>query len=109
MSGKQDTLAVRSSAAEVLTFAASAAASGVELLYEDEDLWMSQRMLSVLYDVSVPTIREHMRNIYADGELSERATIRNFLIVQDEGGRSVSREVKHYNLSKPLSRRNWVM
>lgn len=103
MTKRQDTLSVRSSAAEVLTFAASAAASGVELLYKDEDLWISQRMLSVLYDVSVPTIREHMRNIYADGELSERATIRNFLIVQNEGGRSVSREVKHYNLSMIIS------
>ena len=100
MTKRQDTLFVRSSAAEVLTFAASAAASGVELLYKDEDLWISQRMLSVLYDVSVPTIREHMRNIYADGELSEGATIRNFLIVQNEGGRSVSRDVKHYKIPK---------
>ena len=49
MTKRQDTLSVRSSAAEVLTFAASAAASGVELLYKDEDLWISQRMLSVLY------------------------------------------------------------
>lgn len=103
MSSSPDSSLVRSSAAEILTFAASAGTSGVDILYDDENLWISQRMLAVLYDVSVPTISEHVKHIYADGELFEETTTRNFRIAQDEGGRSVSREVKHYNLQVIIS------
>lgn len=66
--------------------------------YEDENIWLTQKMLSTLYDVEIPTINEHIKEIYEDGELSEEATIRNFRIVQTEGNRQVNREVKHYNL-----------
>ena len=57
-------------------------------------------MMAALYDVALPTINEHIKKIYADDELSEGATIRNFRIVQTEGSRQVSREIAHYNLGK---------
>ena len=62
------------------------------------DIWLTQKMMSALYDVDVRTINEHIQKIYEDGELTEEATIRNFRIVQTEGSRQVSRQVKHYNL-----------
>lgn len=93
-------VSIRSSAAEYLTFTASNGddESSVEVRYEDENIWMTQKMLAALYDVSVATINEHIRHIYADLELTEEATIRKYRIVQEEGGRNVSREVNHYGL-----------
>jgi hypothetical protein len=93
-------ITIRSSAAEYLVFVAASGDSpqSVEMRYEDENIWLTQKMLAVLYDVEVPTINEHLKNIYADSELTEDATIRNFRIVQTEGSRQVEREVKHYGL-----------
>ena len=66
--------------------------------YEDENIWLTQRMMATLYDVGLPTINEHIKKIYADSELEETATIRNFRIVQTEGSRQVTRDTKHYSL-----------
>lgn len=66
--------------------------------YEDENIWLTQKMLAALYSVEIPTINEHIKKIFSDHELEEGATIRKFLIVQTEGSRQVNREVKHYNL-----------
>lgn len=84
-------LAVRSSAAEYLTFVASTGESDAsfEMRYEDENIWLTQKMMAALYDVGLPTINEHIKRIYADGELRESATIRKFRIVQTEGARQV--------------------
>ena len=92
--------AIRSSAAEYLTFVAATGdrTESMEMRYEDENIWLTQKMMSALYDVDVRTINEHIQKIYEDGELTEEATIRNFRIVQTEGSRQVSRQVKHYNL-----------
>ena len=92
--------AIRSSAAEYLTFVAATGDSteSMEMRYEDENIWLTQKMMSALYDVDVRTINEHIQKIYEDGEVTEEATIRNFRIVQTEGSRQVSRQVKHYNL-----------
>ena len=92
--------AIRSSAAEYLTFVAATGDSteSMEMRYEDENIWLTQKMMSALYDVDVRTINEHIQKIYEDGELTEEATIRKFRIVQTEGSRQVSRQVKHYNL-----------
>lgn len=92
--------AIRSSAAEYLTFVAATGDSteSMEMRYEDENIWLTQKMMSALYDVDVRTINEHIQKIYEDGELTDEATIRNFRIVQTEGSRQVSRQVKHYNL-----------
>ena len=89
---------IRSSAAEYLTYVAAAGENGVELRYEDENIWLTQKMLSVLYGVSTSAINQHIKRIYEDKELEEKSTIKNFLIVQDEGNRKISRNVIHYNL-----------
>ena len=97
---KQEVSLVRSSAADYVTFIASTGDSheSIEMRYEDENIWLTQKMMAALYDVGLPTINEHVKKIYADKELTESATIRNFRIVQSEGARQVSRIVNHYNL-----------
>ncbi len=97
---KKSEITLRSSAAEYLTFASAVGdqPDSVELRYQDENLWLTQRLMAELYGVELATINEHIKKIYADNELSEGATIRNFRIVQTEGTRQVSREVKHYSL-----------
>ena len=100
MTDKKKNLPIHSSAAEYLTFVASTGESDAsyEMRYEDENIWLTQKMMAALYDVGLPTINEHVKKIYADGELTEEATIRKFRIVQTEGVRQVNREVTHYNL-----------
>ena len=97
---KKKEIVIRSSAAEYLTFVASTGESDAsfEMRYEDENIWLTQKMMAALYDVGLPTINEHIKKIYADGELTEEATIRKFRIVQTEGARQVNRELTHYNL-----------
>ncbi len=99
-SKKKNEITIRSSAAEYLTFVAATGDSpqSVEMRYEDENIWLTQKMMAVLYDVDVRTINEHIQKIFMDNELLEGSTIRNFRIVQTEGARQVEREVKHYNL-----------
>ena len=91
---------VRSSAAEYLTYVASTGdqKDSVEMRYEDENIWLTQKMMAALYDVDVRTINEHIKKIYADSELTPEATIRKFRIVQTEGERQVQRTINHYNL-----------
>lgn len=93
-------ISIRSSAAEYLTFVAATGddKSSVEVRYEDENIWITQKMLAVLYEVDVRTINYHIKKIFEDSELTEKSTIRNFRIVQTEGTRQVSRDVEHYNL-----------
>ncbi len=69
-SGKKETSIVRSSAAEYLTFVAAGGSSetSVEMRYEDENVWMTQKMMAVLYDVSIPAINQHLKRIFADNE-----------------------------------------
>lgn len=100
MTKKKNEIAIHSSAAEYLTYVASIGdnAHSMEMRYEDENIWLTQRMMAQLYDVSLPTINEHIKKIYDDSELVEEATIRKFRIVQTEGTRQVNREVIHYNL-----------
>ena len=97
---KKDEVSIRSSAAEYLTYVASIGdqQDSIEIRYEDENIWLTQKMMAVLYDVAISTINEHIKKIYADSELEQEATIRKFRIVQTEGLRQVSREVAHYNL-----------
>lgn len=100
MTDKKKNLPIHSSAAEYLTFVAATGESDAsyEMRYEDENIWLTQKMMAALYDVGLPTINEHIKKIYSDGELTEEATIRKFRIVQTEGVRQVNREVTHYNL-----------
>ncbi len=91
---------LRSAAAEYLTYVAAVgdAPKSFEMRYEEENIWLTQRMMAELYGVDVRTINDHLKKVYDDGELPEGATIRKFRIVQAEGSRQVSREVNHYNL-----------
>lgn len=66
--------------------------------YEDENVWLTQKMMATLYDVSVPAVNQHLKRIFGDNELERKATIKKYLIVQTEGNREVRREVEHYNL-----------
>lgn len=93
-------ITIRSSAAEYLTYIATVGDSdeSLEMRYEDENIWLTQKMMAALYDVSLPTINEHIKKIYDDAELAPDLTIRKFRIVQTEGSRRVNREVIHYNL-----------
>ena len=100
MEEKKEGITIRSSAAEYLTYVASVGdqQDSIEMRYEDENIWLTQKMMATLYDVDVRTINEHIKKIYSDSELEEDATIRNFRIVQTEGSRQVTRDTKHYNL-----------
>ena len=99
MKKKKDEITIRSSAAEYLTYVASVGdqQDSIEMRYEDENIWLTQKMMATLYDVGLPTINEHIKKIYADSELEEAATIRNFRIVQTEGSRQVTRDTKLWN------------
>ena len=100
MKKKKEDLSIRSSAAEYLTYVAAVGdqQESMEMRYEDENIWLTQKMMATLYDVDVRTISDHIRKVFDDSELEEAATIRKFRIVQQEGLRQVSREINHYNL-----------
>ncbi|MBV6274202.1 virulence RhuM family protein [Alcaligenaceae bacterium CGII-47] len=75
----------------------------IEARYKDEAVWLSQKVMAELFDVTVPTVNEHLKNIFAAVELQQEATIRKFRIVQKEDGREVSRQIDFYNLDAILS------
>lgn len=100
MEKKRNEITIRSSAAEYLTFVASTgdSAESFEMRYENENIWLTQKMMAELYNVDVRTVNYHIGKVFEDSELEENATIRKFRIVQTEGNRQISREVNHYNL-----------
>ena len=87
---------IRSSAAEYLTFVAASGEGGVEAVYLDEDVWLSQKMMGFLYDVETHTINYHLKKIFTDSELEEDSVIRNFRITAKDGK---NYNTNHYNLS----------
>lgn len=97
---KKREITIRSSAAEYLSYVASVGDQplSVELRYEDENIWLTQKLMAELYGVTVPDINQHLKTIYDDRELIREATVKKFLIVQQEGGRIVNRQIDHYNL-----------
>jgi hypothetical protein len=100
MKKKQNEITIRSSAAEYLTYVAAVGdkKDSVEMRYEDENIWLTQKMMATLYDVTIAAINQHIKKVYEDSELEPNSTIKKYLIVQNEGTRHVSREVAHYNL-----------
>jgi len=86
---------VRNSTAEFLIFPSTSGEESIEVRYEDETIWLSQKMMAALFAVAIPTINEHFKNIYESGELTRTATIRKFLIVRTEGNREVSRNLEY--------------
>jgi len=87
-----------SNKSELILYQTEDGKTRLEVRLQDETAWLTQKMMSDLFQVAVPTINEHIKNIYAEGELASRATIRKFLIVQKEGAREVSRSVDFYSL-----------
>lgn len=96
-------LQMRNSTAEFLIFQIENKDEGIEVLYKDETIWVTQKAMATLFDVSVPAINQHLKNIYEQGELQADATIKKNLIVQQEGNRQVSRNVDIYNLDAVIS------
>ena len=93
-------LNIRSSAAEFLIFEKQAHADSIEVRYEDGTLWLTQKMMANLFDVSVPTINEHLKNVFSEGELEEPSVIRKFRITASDGK---SYNTNHYNLDAVIS------
>lgn len=90
-------ITIHSSAAEYLTYVASVGdqADSFELRYEDENIWLTQKMMAMLYDVSISAINQHLKRIFEDGELTEESVIKKYLITAADGK---SYNTKHYNL-----------
>ena len=96
-------LQIRNSTVEFLVFTRQTGDKSIEVRYEDETIWLSQRMMAELFDVDVRTINEHLQNLFNSSEIDKTSTIRNFRIVQTEGKRQVERNVDFYNLDAIIS------
>lgn len=92
----QQTMQVRSSAAEYLTFIAATGRGGVETVYADENVWLTQKMMAELYDVDVRTINYHLKKVFSDSELQADSVIQNFRITASDGK---TYDTRHYNLA----------
>jgi hypothetical protein len=92
--GYLKTSLIRSSAAEYLTFVAASGKGGVEAVYADENVWLSQKMMGLLYDVETHTINYHLKKVFSDNELQEDSVVRNFRITASDGR---SYDIQHYN------------
>ena len=88
---------------EMIIYQDDSGTTNLEVKLENETLWLSQKQLSELFDVTTATINEHIKNIYYEKELEKDSTIRKFLIVQQEGTRNVKRDIEHYNLDMIIS------
>ena len=97
MKKKKDEITIRSSAAEYLTYVASVGdqQDSIEMRYEDENIWLTQKMMATLYDVDVHTINYHVKKIFSDSELQEDSVIRKFRITAADGK---SYSTNHYSL-----------
>ena len=96
-------LSIRSSAAEFLIFETQAKEDSVEVRYEDNTLWLTQKMMARLFSVESNTITYHLKDLFKTKEITEDSTTRKFRVVQKEGGREVSRDILHYNLEAIIS------
>ncbi|WP_152004865.1 virulence RhuM family protein [Desulfoluna spongiiphila] len=94
---------IRNSTTEFLIITGQAGEQSIEARYEDETIWLSQKLMAQLFDVGVNTINYHLKEVFESGEIQPEATIRKFRIVQMEGSREVSRQVDFYNLDAIIS------
>ncbi len=94
---------IRNSTAEFLIFTAQDGKDSIEARYEDETIWLSQKLIAELFEVDLTTVNEHLKNIYKNGELDQNSTIGKFPIVQKEGSREVKRNLNFYNLDAIIS------
>src|SRR6185437_4479509 len=91
---KSSKISIRSSAAEYLTFIAASGESGVEVVYADENIWLSQKMMATLYNVETNTINYHLKKVFSDRELDENSVVRKFRITANDGKHY---QTNHYN------------
>ena len=96
-------LYIRSSSVEFLIFEQQKKEKGIEVRFEDGDLWLTQKALGELYNTSKQDISYHLKNIYNDLELNQKSTVKEFLTVQKEGNRDVKRKSTYYNLDAVIS------
>ena len=96
-------LQIRNSTAEFLIFQAEDKAEGVQVFYQDESIWATQKAMAILFDCSTDNIGVHLKNIYESGELQQEATTEKISVVQNEGNRQVSRQVQFYKLDAIIS------
>ncbi|HEX9654979.1 MAG TPA: RhuM family protein, partial [bacterium] len=92
-----------SNESQILLYRAEGGKTQIQVKLQDETVWLTQAQMAELFQRNVPTINEHIKNIYEEGELDEEPTIRKFRIVQTEGKRRVTREVDFYNLDVIIS------
>jgi len=97
---KKENSITRSSAAEYLTFITASGEGGIEAIYADENVWLTQKMMGVLYNVQVHTINYHLKTVFSDGEIDEDSVIRNFRITATD---KKTYDTKHYNLKAIIS------
>jgi hypothetical protein len=88
---------------QIILYRTADGAVRVEVMYQADTFWLSQKQLAELFAVEIPTINYHLKEIYASGELTQGSTIRKFLIVQREGKRDITREIDFYNLDATIS------
>jgi len=100
---KNKSLQIRNSTVEFLIFTAQDGKNSIEARYENETIWLTQKLIAELFEVDVSTINEHLGNIYQKGELDEHSTIGKFPIVQQENNRTIKRTVSFYNLAVIIS------
>ena len=96
-------LIIRSSSAEFLIFERQTHDKGIQVRFENGDLWLTQKAMSELYNCSSDNIGLHLKNIYNDLELDQNSTTEDFSVVQKEGIREVTRKLKYYNLEAVIS------
>ena len=96
-------LTIRNSTAEFLIFTRQSGEEGIEVRYEGETIWLTQKLMAELFSTAKSTISEHLGNIYASGELTKNSTVRKFRTVQREGNRDVERDLEFYNLDAIIS------
>ena len=105
---KDKKLQIRNSTAEFLVFTHQNRTSTIEVRYEDESIWLSQKLMAELFDVEVNTINYHLKEVYKSSEIQEDGTVRKFRIVQQEGKRQVNRDIDFYNLDTIISVGYWI-
>lgn len=100
---KKPLASVQGKSGEFILYQTEDGQTRIECRFENETIWLTQALLAELFQKDVRTINEHLRNVFAEGELDPEATIRKFRIVRQEGNREVTREIEHYNLEVILS------
>lgn len=97
---------IRNSTAEFLIFTGQAGENTIEVRLAEKSVWLTQKLMGILFEVSFKTINEHLINLFDQKEISREATIRNFRIVQKEGSREVARNIEFYNLDAIIAQQN---